>query len=150
MTRLLVAAAILLSGCKFPLCLTMQGKTDLVIVGTPAQGADRVIAAAKRLAPCETRPFVGQIEWVEEAFPVVGLSGLAAGASGITCAISVKVLRIEPATKSALAHEIGHWVWRQCYDRPGERRMLGGYGVILDPDFEDWVTRVNAAASSGE
>ena len=102
---LLLALSACLEPCEYP--------AALVHYGTPAAGADEVIARAAAICPSR---ILGTITWTEAPFDCVGV--LAAGCldSVGPCGIDARVLRREPATASALAHEIGHY----CTGSPKE------------------------------
>lgn len=143
-----VLAACILGGCR-PICLNV--KTALVHVGTPARGADVVLQVAQERRPCVPKrlfgelQFAGTITWREA--PWNDGVGLVAGTSRSTsCSLDVEALRLEPAPKSALAHEIGHWFWNWCFDRVGEVRSPEGR-VTLDADLVQWIDEVNTEAT---
>lgn len=101
--------------------------------GTPAEGADLVLAAAERLAPCDDVRWRGTVTWTEESF-ACGAT-LANGCDdGGGCALAIRVRRLEPASRSALAHEIGHYVSDSC---------ALGWG---ESEAESWGQRVNEQA----
>lgn len=92
---------LLLVGCA-PCAMPWAHEFDgIEIIGTPAQGTQEVLDAA----PCTLR---GRIIWVEEPF-MCGVV-LANGCMRMDdCGNAyIIVRRIEPATASALAHEIEH------------------------------------------
>ena len=118
-------AALLLSGCACPLDHVPPGvRWD----GQPAEGADRVLAVAA--AHCG-RDLRGTVTWLP-AEPFMCGSVQAAGCEYSGCHFEAQVARIEPATKSALAHEIGHYCLRK------------GEG----PEVEAFAATVNAEAAA--
>lgn len=82
--------------------------------GTPAEGADLVLAAAERLAPCDDVRWRGVVSWSDEPFPCGAVPAANGCDDGGGCALALRVRRLEPATRSALAHEIGHYVSDAC------------------------------------
>lgn len=137
-----------LTGCR-PVCTNMR--RDLRVVGTPAAGADVVLQVAKERAPCTPKKLtgdlsfpVGTITWREEPWTLNG--SLVAGDSfSESCDLEVNVLRLEPAPRSALAHEVGHWFWHWCYGRDGESVVNGKR--MPDADLVQWFTEVNTEAT---
>ncbi len=140
--RLLATIALLaLSGC---MCHLASRYTTVEHVGTPAAGADTVIAVAREMAPPGSRPLVGRVRWVEDFFLCGAVQ--AQGCSHGVCFLDATVKRIEPATSSALAFEVGHYFWQAAYGRNGETRAPDGK-ITADADLAAWTARVNAEAA---
>jgi hypothetical protein len=88
---------------------------------------------------------VGRIGWRAQPWESGGI--LVAGTSAsYACGLDLDVLTLEPATRSALAHEVGHWFWSWCHGRPGEVKGADGR-ARLDPDLAEWVASVNLEAA---
>lgn len=139
--RKLIVLLALISGCS---AIRPPCPTGWEVTGTPARGADIVVQVAKERAPCALK-WSGRIAWREEPWKFG--NALAAGESNPgSCFLDVKVLRLEPAPRSALSQEIAHWLWVWCFDRPGEKATADGH-MVPDADLLQWIEGVNTEAT---
>ena len=130
MTRLLPLLAVLACG-GHPIteCLFADAPDGVVQRGlAPPSGTDAVLAAAATRCPAGLD---GYVTWVAELDACGWETGSFAGCGSISgCYLDATVVRVEPATSSALAHELGHW----CLQTTDE------------DEANAWAATVNAAA----
>jgi hypothetical protein len=113
--------------------------------GAPApEGVDVALAVIWDCRPDKTKSirWGGVVEWTTELPFMLG------GISAAGCVINnemphLKVSIILPIEKSALTHEVGHYLWERSYGRVGETWINGR--PVPDTDFAAWVRTTNAA-----
>jgi hypothetical protein len=84
----------------------------------------------------------GDIYWTEE-LPFLCDGVMAAGCVNSIERPELKISRIEPVERSALAHEVGHYLWNCVYGKEGEVWKDGHW--VKSPEFGAWILRVNEA-----
>jgi hypothetical protein len=115
LAQMAIMGALLLAGCECMMDGTPPGVRQH---GASAQGADRVLAVATGKCGRDLR---GDVTWLPaEPLDCGGVPASGCGGPG-GCHLSVRVARLEPATSSALAHEIGHY----CLDTADEDLAQG-------------------------
>lgn len=134
------APLLLLAGC---LCSRAEKLDSVINEGPVPFCADTTLKVIRAAAPCDKRPFVGRVEWCNPPCTCGGVR-VHGCSDGYSCNIDVLVEVVPNASDSALAEEIGHWLWHWCFGRVGEVYTNGVQ--VLDPDFARWLSSTNAAA----
>lgn len=153
----LLATALTLSGCctlipAHPTCKAKEYATGWKHIGEvpPAPCTPALLEAAEVAVPCAAaKPLHGVVIWHAAPFACDGV--MVWGCSDPnTPYVEVHTATAAHAADTALAEEVGHWIWPRCF--PGvktewyEKDATGRTIEVRDPAFQKWYVTVRAEA----